>query len=74
LHNIMQTKYESRVRGLAISKGMELVRLETSQTSADKGILYKLISENGTTIFPTGRGVEGAPLQDAEDWLHHPWE
>jgi hypothetical protein len=70
----MQTKYESRVRGLAISKGMELVRVETSLTSADKIRLFKLVSENGITIFPTGRGIEGARLQDAEDWLLHPWE
>ena len=53
---------------------MELVRVETSSTSADRIRLFKLVSENGITIFPTGRGIEGARLQDAEDWLHHPWE
>ena len=57
-----------------MSKGMELVRVETSSTSADRIRLFKLVSENGITIFPTGRGIEGARLQDAEDWLHHPWE
>ena len=74
MYNIMQTKFETRVRGLALIKGLELVRVETRSGMAADGDLYRLVSGNGVTIFPPGRGVEGESLHETEDWLIHPWE
>lgn len=70
LHNIMEIKYEAFIRGLALTKGLKLMLVETRSTLATEKNLYKLTAENGFTIFPPENGPEeGAPLHEAKAWL-----
>jgi len=71
----MQEQYASQVRGLALTKGLDLVRIGGLDESLDHDTLYQVVVPGpNTKIFPPGRGIEGAPLSEVEDWLSHPWE
>lgn len=72
MHDIMKTKFETRLRVLALTKGLKLIRIQSQSNMETGSHLYRLISESGVTIFPTGKDVNGAPLREAENWLMSP--
>ena len=74
MYSIMEQKYETRVRSLALSKGLRLVQIQNHSRNTGEVNLYRLTSGNGATIYPAGLSNDGVPLHEAEDWLAHPWE
>ena len=64
-----------RVRTEAGRKGMVLMRVVSGAAASNGQALYKLTSlDHDAHIFPQGHGVEGAPLNEVEEWLSWPWE
>lgn len=71
----MKEQNIDRVRVDAERKGMELIEIDRQGISSGHAALYELIvPEQGVRVYPQGMGVEGATLNDVEEWLSCPWE
>jgi hypothetical protein len=66
---------ESQVRNLALERGFDLIRSREHPALENGHALYRVILPgHNTTVFPTGKEVHGASLNDVKDWLGQPWE